>query len=689
MTSNDVNIESNSSFQILVALTEFSVVKDSNGKLSVYTSESIEDKSFAPYLFRGSTIDNVYLPKNHEIIIFHMHNDIIAIDYENNVIEDEKWSDYYIEPNSQQLFRKLNNGQWYDIEGHLLNPPIFISKDTVICLPTKSSKKSISFRGQSLKTNPNYSLIQIGKLVFNSDLQLLNYQGDKITSIRNKQIKLKDKIIQEIGIGKYNTGFISLDTLEPFTLKGVLITKHLNSSIINDTAYELFSSEENRFVVNAKTNEIVTVDDIPIHLEFDDYILFNDYQLINGSLDGRDVVYNLKTQLLFELKTLTPYDISRIQTSVINISEDKIINVRAGQHEYAYSMIGHKLFTLNDGQLTPQKIETLDRYSEYFGKAIIDNKERIFYLDNCCLLQFDEDAVYIQKILDSEKNKLINAIDSHNESIVLDARNGYNNLELATVESQQIQQVMDSPETLGIARIQNAAINSAGGSINRTVRIDTPDISIFTLDTTLESFPDGEQVSVFAGNPIINIDFDTPIPLGNDTFLTLMFIPYHEVPTQGYINQSSGKVLFVEGEANRHEIVTGIPKSSTVYHLGEHQLIQINTLTEDFKERQIMMCRQTKKTWLKFHDDYLPALEAHTVSGADSTWEYQLFKVRSSDKESRYLVAEKDPPYRILVEEKGGQIKPKLIKSNDQVLKEPKKRSRFAKIFLNDPGFLK
>ncbi len=688
MSINDTNIESHNSFQTLITLKEFAVVQDSNGQLNVYTSKSVEDKSFDSYLIEGNTIDNVYLPKNHELIILHTSNNIIAIDYDNNVLKDEKWTDYFIEPYSQQLFRKIHN-HWYDIEGHMLNPPIFILEDTLICLPTKSSKRSISFKEQSLKTNPDYSLIQIGKLVFNADLHLLNYQGEKITSIRNKRIRLKDTIIQEIGIGKYNTGFISLDTLQPFLLKGELITEHIYSKTINETTYELFLSEENRFVINAKTNEAITIDDIPVHLDLEDYILFNEYQLVNGKLENRDIVYNLKTQSLFELEAVTPHDISKIQTSVININEDKIINLNAGQHEYVFNMIKHKLFTLNDGQLTPQKIETLDSYSEYFGKAIIDGNDRIFYLDTCCVLHFDDGAVYIQSILDVEKNKLINALDSHNELIVLDARNGYNNLELAKVESQQIQQVEDSPQTLGIARVQNATLNSTGGPINRTVRIDTPDIRLFTLDNSLESFPDGEQVSVFAGNPIINIDFNLLITFGDDTFLTFKFIPYHEVPTQGYINQSSGKVLFVEGEANRHEIVTGIPKNPIVYHLGEHRLIQVNTLTEDFKERQIMMCQQTKKTWLKFHDDHLPALEHHTVSDTDSTWNYQLFKVRSSDKESRYLVAERDAPYRILVEETSGQIKPKLIKSNDQVLKEPKKRSRFAKLFLNDPGFLK
>lgn len=689
MTSSDIDKQSGTPYQILITLKEFSIVKNTSGELKAFTTESINDKTFVPCLVKGESIQRIYMPTDIDIIIFHTPSGIIAIDYENIVVENTKWEDYFIEPHSKQLFRKVNHDQWHDIQGHVLQPPIFITEDILICLPTKSSKKSISFRTQALKTNPDHSLIQIGKVVFSSDLNLLSYQGEKVTSIRNKRIKLKDSVIQAVGIGKYRTGFILLDSMEAFTIQNELITQHLKSARVGNTRYELFSSDQNKFVINAKTNELLKIDNEPVHLTLDNYLLFKDYQLMNGDVSGRSIVYNFKTHSCFNLEQLIPYEITSLDTSLIAINSDKVINLEAGHNRYAYSLIHHTLFSLNNGEIIPQKIEALDIHGDYFAKASIDGNSRLFYIHNSELLSFDDQTILIQSIDDAERNKLINATDSHQEAIVLDARKGYQDLSLAKTDGLLIQKVFDVPQSVGIALVQNASLHGTGGIINRAIRVDKDDIQILTLDPNIKSFPDSEHVSVFAGNPIIQIDFDHPITLGEDEFLPIQFIPYHEVPTQAYINRHSGKVLILEGESNRHEIVTHISEKSTVYHLGEHELIQVSTLTEDFKESKILICRRTKKSLLKFHEDYLPALEGYVPSFSENEWACQLFKVRSSSKEPTYLVAEKQAPYRILVEETQKKIVPKLIHSNDKVLKEPQRRSRFAKMFLEDPGFLR
>lgn len=689
MGKSDINIQSNAQYQTLVTLKEFSILKESNGELKAFIAQSIIDKTYIPYTIKGQTIQQIYLPKDHAIIIFHTASGIIVIDYENVVVENTVWEDYFIEPHSQQLFRKVNANQWHDIEGHVLQPPIFITEDILISLPTKSSKKSISFKSQTLQTNPDYSLIQIGKLVFSSDLNLLNYQGEKITSIRHKQFKLKDNTIQEVGIGKYKTGFIALDTLEPFTIQNELITEHLQSARIANNTFEWFSSDKNKFIINARTNELLTVDDEAIHLSLDNYLLYGDYQLMNGLLAGRPIVFNLKTHSCFNLDQLIPYDITSIDPTIISINDDKVINIQAGHYTYVYSLVHHSIFSVNDGEVIPQKIEVLDVYGDYFAKALVDGTNRLFYIHNSTILSFIDDNIEIQSIDDVKRANLINASDSHQDSVVLDARQGYHDIPLARVAGQLIQKVFEHSHALGIAIVQNAALRGTGGVVNRAIRIDKEDIQIFTIDPNIKSFPDGEQVSVFAGNPIIHVDFDHPIKLGDDEFLPIQFIPYHEVPTKAFINSHSGKVLIVEGESNRHEIVTGIAEKAKVFNLGEHELIEVNTLTEDFKESKILMCRQTKKSSLKFFEDYLPALESFVPSFIESGWEYQLFKLRSSDKQPRYLVAEKQSPYRILVEETKNKIAPKFINSNDKALKEPKRRSNFAKLFLDDPGFLR
>ena len=54
------------------------------------------------------------------------------------------------------------------------------------------------------------------------------------------------------------------------------------------------------------------------------------------------------------------------------------------------------------------------------------------------------------------------------------------------------------------------------------------------------------------------------------------------------------------------------------------------------------------------------------------------------------MVVEKQTPHRVLVELKKGKEQPKLLEKDTVLpLKLPKKLSKFVKVFVDDPGYLK
>ena len=70
-------------------------------------------------------------------------------------------------------------------------------------------------------------------------------------------------------------------------------------------------------------------------------------------------------------------------------------------------------------------------------------------------------------------------------------------------------------------------------------------------------------------------------------------------------------------------------------------------------------------------------------------WAYNLFEIRSSNAGTDFIAVEKVAPFRILAQKVKGIEVPKIVKETGGSLKTPEEISRFRKIFIEDPGYLK
>ncbi len=675
--------------QTAISCAAFTIIRSADGSLRAYQTDSMAEETWIDYQIGGLPVEQVYLPRDLNIVVFHTTAGIRVVDYDNEALDEPQWDDYYLEPYTSQFYRKLRPDKWYDIQGVLLHPPIFISGDVLIALQQKASKKSLSFADQVLRTNPDHSLIQVGKIVFTADLDILSYHGEKITAIGTTQIKLSDRILQEVEIGKFKKGMISLHDFEPYSIHNQMVSGHLRTKQIGQHAYHEFAADDQAYIINAQNGKLLEINGLPVQLQFSEYILYEDYQLINAQLGDQDIVYDLNHQNRFTLSPIIAEEISQLDPDIISIGADRLVNVTAGHRSYVYSLVHHQLFSLHDGAIRPQKVVPLSHYSEYYACAYINDQPQLYYIHTLQLIHIDDQEYSIKSIEESKPKKLINAINSFDEAIVLDARTDYLSIDVAQVDGYQIAEVYGEPVQLGTAILQNAEINVTGGRQRRVLRLDTENLELFCLDSELKAFPEGDQASVFSGNPVIEIYFDQPVMLADEVYFPLYIIPYHEEPTRAYIHRKTKKILRIEAQSNRYELVTHIPDNSNPHHIGDYQLSTVKTLTEDFQEQNLMICQQSLRAWLPVFDDYLPPLESIVEASAEGYWNYQLFKIRSNHQDKQYIAAERLSPFRILVEEKNNKIVPKLISSHKQLIRVPKRRSSLAKIIIGDPGYLK
>ena len=108
------------------------------------------------------------------------------------------------------------------------------------------------------------------------------------------------------------------------------------------------------------------------------------------------------------------------------------------------------------------------------------------------------------------------------------------------------------------------------------------------------------------------------------------------------------------------------------------------------KKKELLFSFQKKTSWLSFNDSFLPIFKKIIIFRRAQLWNYVLFELRDTFSSGEYIAVEKEAPHRILVEKKRGDVRPKIIKASDKVLRTPEEFSVFQKLFYwRDPGFLK
>ena len=638
-------------------------------------------------------IDSVFTPKNYDIIILKTANKIHFRNYQNQPIEtSDLWADFFIEPVTNSFFRKDENNFWYDLEGHRLSTPIFLMDDVLVSLFEKTSKQSLSFRQQEIISSPHFGLVQIGKLVFDSKLNLVDFYGERITGLGHKNIVFQNgKIVQEVQVGLQQKAFIDEKNRTPFLINEEIVTTHLQTIKKRKNQFEIFLAEENEYVVLSKTSEPLKCDNCLVSIDFSTYVNFGKEELVYGELDDFGKYMDINSQSTFQLQGLENEPIIFIDTATVLVNGDVLRNVKTEKNAFVFNETQQKVLTLNEGGIIPNSVSDLENFENHFATFSYENNLNIFSKKRVKVIDIQGFTGNLQNILGSPNQPLWNAVDENAQKIVIDARQGLDLLKIAKIEDQNIIEVFDEPQKIGNSFLQNAFLKTLGGSEKRVIDLTKDALKIYSLPGDLKSNSINEEHSVYRNSPIHELDFSNPITIEEEEFIIGKFIPFREDISAILIQKSNNRPLQLEGAAHKNEIVTAFNFKTleSEFFLGKHRMIGAFTLTEDYKKEELVFSFQEQKSWLKFGDDFLPIFKKIITVKNEKGWACCLFEIRDLSSKSEFVAVENNPPYRILVKQKGGKAELKIFKGSDKLPKTPEDVSMMSRWFLGNPGSLK
>ncbi len=661
-----------------------------DGSCKVFEKESVATKALL-YKIEGAEIIDVFIPRNHEMMILKTKDKTYIRDFNNQSIQEaEHWADYYFEPITESFYRKDSRGNWYDIEGFKLGAPVFL-KDNVLCsLAGKTSRKSMSYQGQDLVISPAAQLIQIGKLVYDINLELVHYFGEKITGLGKKSISFGgEDVLQEIHLGLKTVAFINEYTKQPYLINNEEINGHIQTVVKGKHRFEVFKSTNRKYYVEEKSTDVFSYEGEPVVLNFSTFLEIGQYELILVKVKKKSFFMEINHKVPFSLPGMDE-QIMNIDLEVVKIGGLDLFNIKTLSQSFVYIESQHEVFKINDGSIQPESISECLGFESNYAFAMIDGVKKLFYKKTNQLIQLGEEQIEIKEIVSSSDQKLLNAISTNEEEVVLDARKGFDHLVLAMSKEQRVMRVVEKPFSMGNFVLQNVHLQTLGGSENRVIDLNEEDLAVFTLPKDLLEYEEQTTPSSFHGNPILTIDFKNIIKIADESFLLGNFLSFFGDVHPVYLQLKNGKPIHIEGAGHRNELIIGFnPKTiSKDYHIGNHRMLGAYTLTEDLKENELMFAMDNKKSWLSFYDSFLPIMKRVVELEDEAGWEYLLFELREMASTIEYLAVERVAPYRVLVHKVKGKPVPKIVKSKEKVLKTPEEISAIKKFFLIDPGYL-
>ena len=646
------------------------------------------------YEIEGSVVKEVMLTANRQMFLFSTDTRQYLVNNQNQVVEDStEWADAYFESLSSSFYRKSARGFWYDLEGFKLEEKIFLKGDVLTSLYSKASKQSVLFKNQSLYVSKNKRLIQIGKLVFNQNLDTVNYFGEKITGLGTSNVSLGDDlIVQEVKLGLSRTVFIDEYTHEPYLFRERRVLKHLGSHEYGQRQIELFQTDEESFGVDKTNGQLLSYNDKPLHITQPEYVHFNNCELIKVSDGQKQFYFDLNNNKAFSPNAAEKITISSIDNSYVRIGHSKLFNVSTPKEEFVIVEEDGSSFTLNDGALTPQKIEDPSKYVRYFGFAYIDGQRKLFSKSQARVCRFGKDELEVAEMKIGNSDKLINAIDIHGNNLVLDIRQGFDEVSMAETEGLKILETYGEVMSIGSMRLQHVLVETLGGHMKRVIDINDAALPSFTLPKDLTQISDQELMSVFAGNYIAEIIFSAETYLEGRAYVNATFQSFTGKEYSVILDKSTGRPLHLQGLGYRNELAS-VWVTHTLqkyFYLGDNRMVGVRTISENLKENELLLSVQQASSWLAFGDGYLPIFKqlVEIEDTLTDTWDYHLLELRQSSAEKEYVAVEKKPPYRLLVQGKGNDLKPKIVKSAKKSIKSPEGLNALQKFFSIGTGTL-
>lgn len=665
------------------------IIIGNSGERKLFHKDSIIEKP-KEYKIDGRKIDDVTFSNDHSLFILESGDKAYFRNKSNQEIQgSEEWDDFYLEPFTSSFFRKDNRGRWYDVQGFQLKTT-FLIKDQVLCsLEGKMSKKSLFYRDQQLFINPKNTIVQVGKVVYDINLNLINYFGEKITGLGQDNISFdSDNSIQEVHLGLVNRAFIHEKTYEPFIINGEEITAYISKITIGKYTFYTFQSKENEYMLCDGMDNVLQYNDKVLRVDFESHISINQHEIIKVNDGTQDFYLDLESGLPFDPMRNGKL-VTQVNPKTFKKDNDLLYNIHFKDEKIVYNSTKKCVFEIGENALIPEQISSANGFEKHFFYANFEGINKLCNYKTNDVIALENQSIEIAKLLSDSNEKLINFESTDNQFFVLDTRLGFDNLSLAKIEDYRIIEAVGSPVTLGDKILQNVQVETLGGKQNRVVNLNDPNLSIFQLPTDLMAYSEQSIPSIFAGNIVTEIDVDNSIQIEDKVFYNAIFLTYLNEPKSIILQQENGRPLQLDGVSHKNEIVQHFDNStiSKKFHLSKHRMIGVNSLTEDLNTSQLLFSFNTMSSWLPFYDTYLPIFKKIKDFEKFQQWEYHLFELHNMAKEKEYVAVEQNSPHRILADKSKSKYKPRIVKSKEIILKSPEEISAIRRFFSN-PGHL-
>lgn len=450
--------------------------------------------------------------------------------------------------------------------------------------------------------------------------------------------------------------------------------------------FEFFASAKNKYAVRNDSSEVLCCEGQPIFLLADTLTAIENRSIVTCQRQQESFMIDLDGNPL-QLTGLPDQTIGAVEDTVVQVYQSRVRNIQVDGKEKVYDEDTNKIFTIE--KVIPNRIVDPEHYHREVGIAYFGERPKLFLKKTRRLLRLPN-SLGIREIISGPDQKLLKATDENGQSVILDIRRGFLDLTLATVEDEIVVDVFEQPQKIGLITVQNIALKTLGGQKERVVNLDEPQLKLFTLPNDLKSTLATNAPSLFQSAAIQQLDFSTTTELGDMVLINAKFIAYTEDSFPVLINQITGRPLHLEGANHKIELVTGLLPATLKkeFFIGRHRMISANTLTEELQVKELLFALDSRKTWLPFQDNVLPAFSKLIDLKGTTTWGYRLCEIANRNGKRELIAFESNPPYRILVEKKRSGMAIKIIDRNEHKLRTPQERNLFWKLFMKDPGFL-
>lgn len=672
-----------------VHIADMILDQHTDGRTVAYTAKEYPKKKTL-YRIKGKAVSAVETFPRHEILLLRTEAGEYLRDYANQAI-DEQWADHYFEPLTHSLYRKDERGTWYDIEGFRVAAPVFLKGDVLVSLLGKRSHRSWAFTDQEAVISPNAQLIQVGKLVYDVQLEPVRYFGEKISGLGRGHVSFggKDQW-QEIRRGFHERGYLNEFTKVPLVIYDEEILAHDGSVTHGGRQFAVFCCARRSYVVEGNSETILHYEGKPLSLDLSTYLVLNEQEIVLADTGSEQFYYDLDTRKPFQLPETGQEHIIYKAAETVRLPGTSLYSMRTANRSFVYDQAAQSIFNLENAEAALESVEEVPGFTDNFFFVQIAGRRHLALKRSRRLIRLGEENLEVAEILSDPNRKLLNARDVQGRELVVDVRQGLSEPSLAMIDGQRVLRTLGAVHRVGDRALQHILLDSLGGSIERIIDLEEPELRLFTLPGSLTEYPDQPEPSSFAGNPLLRIDFADLEVVQEASYFRGIFLSYLGEERPVILQTANCRPLHLDGGAHRNELVVAFKEHTKrrPYRLGEHRMVGAYTLTEDLKEGEILLSLHKNQSWLPFYDTFLPVFRRAIELPGEERWDCYLFEVLDATSKGEYIAVEKDPPYRVLAKMSRRKVVPKIVTSKTRVLSDPDELTALRKFFMADPGML-